>query len=113
MDRDKDHNVITGGCNKNIGNRHEVYNYSGLSREDLIVMIEDRFRFLQQKENEILRKDSRIDQIWEENRILTEEVIRQNADFRLYNAAYAKQMNRITELINRVAELTDKLLEKK
>jgi hypothetical protein len=101
MARKTNSEVDVSGCNnRNIGNHHETTNnYAGLTLEDLISMMEERFQHM-------LKKDNQIEEIFEENRKLTDEVIRQNADFRLYNEAYRR-------LVERIAELTNKLLENK
>jgi len=72
--------------------------YNGMGKEELIAMMEDRFAYLKQKENEILQKDNRIDQIWEENRTLTKTVMQQVEEQNKYNAAYQRQMERINQL---------------
>lgn len=89
---------ISGSHNTNFGNHHETKNYNGLNVEDLIKMMEERFQHMLQKEEDIRA-------IFEENRKLTDEVIRQNADFRIYNEAYRKLQERINSL-------TDKSIEK-
>lgn len=86
------------GSRNQIGVHRETHNYTGLTREDLVAMLEERFRHM-------LSKEVQVNAIFEENRKLTDEVIRQNADFRMYNESYRKQAERI-------AELTDKLLSK-
>lgn len=107
MVRGKNHHVnISGNHNNNVGNRNETNNYNGLSREDLISMMEERFHHM-------MKKEDQIETIFEENRKLTDEVIRQNADFRMYNEAYRRQVERIAALTDRINVLTDKLLENK
>jgi hypothetical protein len=107
MDQEKKDNIIgvVGDHNQNVGNHHETHNYAGMNRNDLIGMMEERFQHM-------LKKDSQIEQIFEENRKLTDEVIRQNADFRIYNEAFLRKDKEIAELTGRIAELTDKLLKK-
>lgn len=95
-----DSNIVEvgGSVFGNVDNKNE-HHYSGHSIEDMINMLEKRFQHL-------LKKDEEIRYIFEENRKLTEEVIRQNADLRMYNESYRRQ-------VERIAELTEKLLESK
>jgi len=104
---------VSGGRNQNFGNHHQTTNnYTGLSREDLVAMLEERFHHMQAKE---VQMDGMLSQIEK----FGDEIIRQNADFRAYNVAFGRQMKTIDYLKNIIAaqsktivKLTYKLLEK-
>jgi hypothetical protein len=83
--------IIAGGSVDNSKGKNETNNYHGLSVEELVRMMEERFQHM-------LRKEDDIRAIFDENRKLTDEVIKQNADFRLYNEAYRKLQERINDL---------------
>jgi len=94
--------TVSGDHNSNVGNHHET-NYHGMSKEELIELLKERFQYT-------LEKEEQIKQIFDENRKLTDEVIRQNADFRMYNAAYQRQLEKIDKLNNEIIALREHLL---
>lgn len=102
-------------CGSHSGN-YGTISYTGMSHDELVVMMEERFHYLQQKEDEILRKNNHIDQIWEENRNLTATVSLQVREQSNSNAAYQRQMERIEQINNelrdrdrQIAELRERL----
>lgn len=90
---------MSGGCVRN----NKKNNYHGLTREDLISMMEERFQHM-------LKKEEDIRDIIEENRKLTEEMLRKNDEIQKKDEDYRDATRHINELHKRIDLLTDKLI---
>lgn len=90
---------MSGGCVHD----NEINNYHGLTRDDLVTMMEERFQHM-------LKKEEDIRNIFEENRKLTDEMLRQNDEFRRKNDDYREAVIHIKALMERINQLTDKLI---